>query len=83
MAAREVSAAYATEDGVELRLAVALKPDTAAVRGEVMNAFAAAAGHIDTMIEGIGYRVDGRIDWEFGGKHLSKRAAWLNKLAGV
>lgn len=78
-----VSAAYATEDGVELRLAVALKPDTAAVRGEVMNAFAAAAGHIDTMIEGIGYRVDGRIDWEFGGKHLSKRAAWLNKLAGV
>ncbi len=78
-----VSAAYATEDGVELRLAVALKPDTAAVRGEVMSAFAAAAGHIDTMIEGIGYRVDGRIDWEFGGKHLSKRAAWLNKLAGV
>jgi hypothetical protein len=43
-----VSAAYATADGVELRLAVALKPDTAAERGEVMNAFAAAAGHIDT-----------------------------------
>ena len=78
-----VSAAYATEDGVELRLAVALKPDTAAERGEVMKAFAAAAGNIDTMIDRIGYRVDGRIDWEFGGAHLSTRAAWLNKLAGV
>ncbi|WP_300339796.1 hypothetical protein [Accumulibacter sp.] len=78
-----VSAAYATESGVEVRLAVALKPEVAAERSEVMKAFAAAAVNIDAMIERIGYRVDGKIDWEFGGAHLSTRAAWLNKLAGV
>lgn len=78
-----VSAAYAVGSGIEVRLAVALKPEDSAERSEVMKAFAAAAGNVGTMIDRIGYRVDGKIDWEFGGAHLSTRAAWLNKLAGV
>jgi hypothetical protein len=78
-----VSAAYATAEGIELRLAVALKPEDAAERSEVMNAFATAAGSIDGLIDRLGYRVDGRIAWEFGGRHVKARAAWLNQLAGV
>jgi hypothetical protein len=78
-----VSAAYAIAEGIELRLAVALKPEDAAERSEVMNAFAKAASSIDGMIDRLGYRVDGRIAWEFGGKHAKARAAWLNQLAGV
>lgn len=86
-----VSAAYATAEGIELRLAVALKPEDAAERSEVMNAFATAAGSIDGLIDRLGYRVDGKIvggkvawvAWEFGGRHVKARAAWLNQLAGV
>ncbi len=78
-----VSAAYPIADGIELRLAVALKPEDAAERSEVMNALANAAGSIDGLIDRLGYRVAGRIVWEFGGRHAKARAAWLNKLAGV
>ena len=78
-----VSAAYAVAEGIELRLAVALKPEDAAERSELMNAFANATSSIDGLIDRLGYRVDGRIVWEFGGRHAKARAAWLNKLAGV
>ena len=78
-----VSAAYPSGDGIELRLLVALKPAEATERTEVMKAFSSATDSIDTMIEQTGYRVDGKITWEFGGKHVNERAAWLNKLAGV
>jgi hypothetical protein len=78
-----VSAGYASGDGAEVRLAVALKPEDKDERAEVMKAFSAAATHIDGLIGAIGYRVDDRIAWEFGGKHANERAIWLNKLAGV
>jgi hypothetical protein len=78
-----VSAAYAINDCVELRLSVALKPADSTERTEVMKSFSAATGSVDTMIERTGYRVDDRIIWEFGGKHANDRANWINKLAGV
>ena len=78
-----VSAAYVAGDGIELRLSVALKPADAAERTEIMKAFSSAADSINTMIDHTGYRVDGKIAWEFGGKYVNERAAWLNKLAGV
>lgn len=78
-----VSAAYDGGNGIELRLTVALKPEEATERTEVMKAFAGAAGSIDGMIDRVGYRVNGKIEWEFGGAHVKSRAAWLNKLAGV
>lgn len=78
-----VSAGYASGDGAEVRIAVALKPEDKNDRTEVMKAFAVAATNIDGLIDAIGYRVDDRITWEFGGKHANERAIWLNKLAGV
>ena len=79
-----VSAAYPEGDGFELRLAIALKPTEAEVRTEVMKAFSNAADSIDSMIDHTGYRIaERKFAWEFGGKHLSDRATWINKLAGV
>ena len=80
-----VSAAYVAGESIELRLSVALKPSEAAERTEVMRAFAAPAviSSIDTLIDATGYRVDDKIVWEFGGKHVNDRAHWLNQLAGV
>ena len=78
-----VSAAYTAGNGIELRLSVALKPAEATERTEVMKAFSSAADSINTLIDQTGYRADGKIEWEFGGKHVNDRAAWLNKLAGV
>ena len=80
-----VSAAYAVGDSLELRVSVALKPEEAAQRSEVMKAFHAPGtiDSINTLIDTTGYRVDGKFVWEFGGRHPDDRAAWLNKLAGV
>lgn len=80
-----VSAAYAAGDSIEVRVAVALKPGEAAERSEVMKAFSAAdtADSINTMIDPTGYRLDGKFEWEFGGRHVNDRALWINKLAGV
>ena len=80
-----VSAAYAVGDSLELRVSVALKPDEAAQRSEIMKAFHAPGtiDSINTLIDTTGYRVDGKFVWEFGGGHLADRAVWLNKLAGV
>ena len=79
-----VSAAYPEGDGLELRLAIALKPAEAEVRTEVMKAFSTAADSIDAMIDRTGYRVaERKFAWEFGGKYIKDRATWINKLAGV
>lgn len=79
-----VSAAYVAGDAAELRFAVALKPDEPEVRTEIMKAFSSAIDRqLDGMIDRTGYRLDGKAEWEFGGKHVNQRAAWINKLAGV
>jgi hypothetical protein len=79
-----VSAAYRTADGLELRLAVALKPAAASDRNEVRKAFSEAAGQVDSLIEDTGYRVDGqKISLDYGQAHAEKIPAWLNQLAGV
>jgi hypothetical protein len=80
-----VSAAYVAGEKIELRLSVALKPSEATERTEIMKAFAAPTviGSIDTLIDSTGYRVDDKVVWEFGGKHVRDCAHWLNQLAGV
>ena len=79
-----ISAAYATADGLELRLSVALKPATAGERNEVRKAFSEAAGQVDSLIEDTGYRVDGqKISLDYGQAHAAAIPAWLNQLAGV
>jgi hypothetical protein len=80
-----VSAAYDTRESIEVRLSVALKPSDAAERTEIMRAFASPSviDSINTLIDSTGYRVDDKVVWEFGGKHVNDRANWLNKLAGV
>jgi hypothetical protein len=81
-----VSAAYAVDGTPNLRIAIALKPETPEERTEVMKAFSTTFktfSEIDNMIETTGYRVDTASKWEFGGSQTNNRAAWLNKLAGV
>lgn len=76
------SAAYLVGEAVELRIVAALKPEDKDVRAEIMKAFRAATTNLDSAIESTGYRLDDST-WEFGGKYINERAAWLNKLAGV
>jgi hypothetical protein len=80
-----VSAAYGPESSPVLRIAVALKSETAEERTEVMKAFSSAFrgfSDMDNLIEATGYRVDVPLRWEFGGSQTNK-ITWLNKLAGV
>ena len=79
-----VSAAYLHDGNPELRIAVALKPDNKDERAEAFRVFRdAIKSQLDGMIEQTGYRTNDTI-WEYGGAQTNdKKAAWLNKLAGV
>ena len=81
--ATNVSAAYpATGGGLEVRIAVALKPEDSPVRTEIMTRFSSALKGAD--YSQLGYRLP-QVSNEFGGAHLGKqkKVTWLNKLAGV
>jgi hypothetical protein len=79
-----VSAAYLQDGNPELRIAVALKPEDKNERAEAFRVFREVIkSQLDGMIEQTGYRTNDAI-WEYGGAQANeKKAAWLNKLAGV
>jgi hypothetical protein len=80
-----VSAAYLHDGIPELRIAVVLKPEDKEERAEVFRTFREAIKNsLNGMIEQTGYRTKDDAKWEFGGAQTNdKKAAWLNKLAGV
>lgn len=77
-----VSAAYGSAEGPELRIVVALKPEDKDQRAEIFKAFRGCLANVDGLIERSGYRLDGA-HWEYGGAHANDKAAWLNTLAGA
>ena len=79
-----VSAAYGTTETPELRIAVAMKPESVEERNEVRSRFSGAADAINSLIEKTGYRVEvPKVPFEYGAAHKADLSAWLNKLAGA
>ncbi len=78
-----VSAAYGDDKEPELRIAIAFKPQDASARKEILTKLRATLDQFQFDDTDIGYRPTEKSMWEFGGAQANKKAAWLNKLAGV